>query len=367
MQILLYKLIWIHSNTINSIPNLTVLHCPAYNYYTGHVQELCIELVMDMRRVKQHKDQVRDWSSLPGGLVEKISDNLCLYDYLCFSNVCKSWRSYQEETLQLHCNRSSGFPCLVMSKETESETACCISLLEKNKLLQLEMPTSSGGLFLGCIKDWLIIVKPFIKFSITRMLLLNPFTGSKVDLPNTFSVNSKVVFSGDPEEEEDEKEEGGGDRSEEQHEKEEEVEGDLKLMSLLRQRRRRSDEGAATKKKTSSGSDEEKDEQRRRRRPVPAAKKKSSSGEEEEQLRRRRAAPAKKKIRRRRRKRRRRTSAEEEQSDEEEVQLRRRRRPAPAKKNSSYGEEEEEDQTKNEKEKKKICRRSTTAKKKIGT
>ncbi|KAK3218184.1 hypothetical protein Dsin_012154 [Dipteronia sinensis] len=50
MQILLYKLIWIHSNTINSIPNLTVYIVP----------ELCIELVMDMRRVKQHKDQIVD-------------------------------------------------------------------------------------------------------------------------------------------------------------------------------------------------------------------------------------------------------------------------------------------------------------------
>ncbi|KAK3220453.1 hypothetical protein Dsin_014423 [Dipteronia sinensis] len=182
-------------------------------------RELRIELVMDMRRVKQHKaqvdqyqdwsrlstqrckqykDQVRDWSSLPGGVVEKISDSLCLYYYLCFSNVCKSWRSYQEETLQLHCNRSCGFPCLVMPKETESETACCVSLLEKNKLLQLEMPTSSGGLFWGCIKDWLIIVKPFIKFAIIRMSLLNPFTGSKVDLPNTYSYRTKVVFSGYP-------------------------------------------------------------------------------------------------------------------------------------------------------------------------
>ncbi|KAK1584200.1 hypothetical protein Q3G72_030739 [Acer saccharum] len=102
---------------------------------------------LSTKRCKQHKDQVRDWSGLPGGVVGKISDNLSLYDYLCFSNVCKSWRSYQEETL--HCNRSRGFPWLVMSKETETETITCISLLEKNKLCRLEMPNSSGGTLLG--------------------------------------------------------------------------------------------------------------------------------------------------------------------------------------------------------------------------
>ncbi|KAK0601959.1 hypothetical protein LWI29_029080 [Acer saccharum] len=177
---------------------------------------MCSELVMDITRVKQHKDQdwsrlsnkrckqhkedqVRDWSTLPGGVVGKISDNLSLYDYLCFSNVCKTWRSYQEETITLHRNRRSpGFPWLVMSKETEAQTISSISLLEKNKLWQLEMPCSSGGLFWGCIEDWLIIVKPINDIFLTRMSILNPFTGSEVVLPIKFMVNSKLVFSGDP-------------------------------------------------------------------------------------------------------------------------------------------------------------------------
>ncbi|KAK1577754.1 hypothetical protein Q3G72_024524 [Acer saccharum] len=74
-----------------------------------------------MRRVKQHKaqvDQYQDWSRLS-------------------TNRCKQYKD------------------------------------------QLEMPSSSGGLLWGCIKDWLIIVKPFTKFCMIRMSLLNPFTGSK--------------------------------------------------------------------------------------------------------------------------------------------------------------------------------------------
>ncbi|KAK0599213.1 hypothetical protein LWI29_003317 [Acer saccharum] len=157
------------------------------------------------KRCKQHKDQedqVRDWSRFPGGVVGEISDNLSLYDYLCFSNVCKSWRSYQEETL--HCDRSRGrgFPWLVMSKETETETITCISLLEKNKLCQLEMTNSSGGLFWGCIQDWLIITKPLVEVSVgiikIRMSLMNPFTQSEVVLPDSYNINNKLVFSGDP-------------------------------------------------------------------------------------------------------------------------------------------------------------------------
>ncbi|KAK0595735.1 hypothetical protein LWI29_009514 [Acer saccharum] len=88
---------------------------------------------MDMRRVKQHKaqvDQYQDWSRLS-------------------TNRCKQYKD------------------------------------------QLEMPSSSGGLLWGCIKDWLIIVKPFTKFCMIRMSLLNPFTGSKVDLPSTSFHNIK--------------------------------------------------------------------------------------------------------------------------------------------------------------------------------
>ncbi|KAI9186068.1 hypothetical protein LWI28_013441 [Acer negundo] len=155
---------------------------------------------MDITRVKQHKeDQVRDWATLPGGVVGKIADNLSLYDYLCFSNVCKTWRSYQEETITLHRNqRSPGFPWLVMSMETEAQTLSCISLLEKNKLWQFEMPSSSGELCWGCIEDWLFIVKHINDFFLMRISLLNPFTGSEVVLPIKDMVNSKLVFSGDP-------------------------------------------------------------------------------------------------------------------------------------------------------------------------
>ncbi|KAI9182431.1 hypothetical protein LWI28_025314 [Acer negundo] len=152
---------------------------------------------LSTKRCKQHKHQVRDWSGLPVGLVKTISDNLSLYDYLCFGKVCKSWRSYQEETLQRN-RRSCGFPWLVMAKEIEAQTLSCISFVEKNKLWQLELPTSSGGLIVGCIKDWLMIVKSVCKSTKIRISLLNPFTRSEVVLPATFNVKNKLMFSGDP-------------------------------------------------------------------------------------------------------------------------------------------------------------------------
>ncbi|KAK0600826.1 hypothetical protein LWI29_018761 [Acer saccharum] len=151
---------------------------------------------MDLTRFKQqHKDQARDWSGLPLDLVKKISDNLSVYDYLCFKNVCKSWRSYREEKLQ----RNRGYPCLVMSKENEAQTLSCIIILEKNKIRrQLELPTCSRGQIWGCIEDWLIIAKPVWEITRIRMSLLNPFTRTEVVLPGTFDVENKLVFSGDP-------------------------------------------------------------------------------------------------------------------------------------------------------------------------
>ncbi|KAK0601638.1 hypothetical protein LWI29_025994 [Acer saccharum] len=150
---------------------------------------------MDLTRLKQqHKDQARDWSGLPLDLVKKISDNLSIYDYLCFSNVCKSWRSYQEETLQ----RNRGSPWLLMFKGGEAETLSCISLPEKNKLWQLEMPTFTEAQIWGCIEDWLIITKPFRESTSIKMSLLNPFTQTQVVLTGTFNVEHKLVFSGDP-------------------------------------------------------------------------------------------------------------------------------------------------------------------------
>ncbi|KAK3198078.1 hypothetical protein Dsin_021493 [Dipteronia sinensis] len=51
------------------------------------------------------------------------------------------------------------------------------------------MPNSSGGLFWGCIQDWLIITKPDVEvpgyIMKIRMSLINPFTRTEVVLPDT--------------------------------------------------------------------------------------------------------------------------------------------------------------------------------------
>ncbi|KAK2639547.1 hypothetical protein Ddye_027342 [Dipteronia dyeriana] len=119
---------------------------------------------MDIQKHKHRRGKNKinscDWSRLPRNAIATISDKLSLCDLLSFSNVCKSWRSFQKQTSMMmdYRNPLRGFPWLVMSKETGSEPKRCFSILE-NKLWKMKMPKADGGFIWGSFEDWLIFAK----------------------------------------------------------------------------------------------------------------------------------------------------------------------------------------------------------------
>ncbi|KAK0588603.1 hypothetical protein LWI29_003129 [Acer saccharum] len=152
----------------------------------------------------------RNWSRIPENILAIISDKLSLCDYLSFSNVCISWRSFiLEEILHdedinnvnasISLRRRCGFPWLVMSHDTSgTESRSCFSVLQ-NKSWQKKLPNSNRSFFWGSFQDWLVMVTPFPenKFRL-NIFLLNPFSGIQVLLPETSDFYNKLLFSGDP-------------------------------------------------------------------------------------------------------------------------------------------------------------------------
>ena len=162
-------------------------------------------MVVTYRRRRRHAD----WSALPEGILQVISEKLAVADSLSFSKVCKSWRDFSLESLHYKPS-SQGLPWLCMSGQASTKIRTCSSIFE-NKIRFLDIIKAFGGCLWGSFDDWLIIVRPVygqfwtirqnIPLREIRISLLNPFSGADYLLPAVKNCYHKLALSGNPHEE----------------------------------------------------------------------------------------------------------------------------------------------------------------------
>ncbi|GAY35636.1 hypothetical protein CUMW_017500 [Citrus unshiu] len=162
-------------------------------------------MVVTYRRRRRHAD----WSALPEGILQVISEKLAVADSLSFSKVCKSWRDFSLESLHYKPS-SQGLPWLCMSGQASTKIRTC-SIIFENKIRFLDIIKAFGGCLWGSFDDWLIIVRPVygqfwtirqnIPLREIRISLLNPFSGADYLLPAVKNCYHKLALSGNPHEE----------------------------------------------------------------------------------------------------------------------------------------------------------------------
>ena len=166
---------------------------------------------MEARRKKNHRKRLQrrrneenheeivsvNWAELPRVNLEIIFERLSIVDCISVSNVCKSWRSVFSQ--EVSCWKMSGIPSLLMSGQKDRQKRTCISMAEK-RAWEMELPEAQGKYCWGSFQDWLILVNNPRYLSI-EISLVNPFTGSKINLPSTWDFYHKIVLLGLPSQE----------------------------------------------------------------------------------------------------------------------------------------------------------------------
>ncbi|KAK9273461.1 hypothetical protein L1049_018271 [Liquidambar formosana] len=147
-----------------------------------------------------------DWSRLPKKLLEMIAAELedCIVDYIQFGAVCSSWRSIAVEKRHQINSQTPWllFPISPIEKthydsytRPDKKTRYGLLNLSNEKVYFLDLPKeiSNTHFCIGAYQSWLLMSDED-----NMSFLLNPFTGSQVQIPwkkiAVLSV-SKFVFS----------------------------------------------------------------------------------------------------------------------------------------------------------------------------
>ncbi|XP_017407884.1 putative F-box protein At4g22170 [Vigna angularis] len=150
----------------------------------------------NQEKKKREKKYFNYWSSIPHDILQLIAEKLSFVDCLSMSKVCMSWNAILGE--ELPSTQRQGLPCLLVSGLGNNGTKTCISVLE-NRVWELKLPESCGKYCWGSFCDWLIMVNILFEV-VVKVKLLNPFSGSQIDLPPLGNDYHKMVFSGLPSE-----------------------------------------------------------------------------------------------------------------------------------------------------------------------
>ncbi|CAH1416128.1 unnamed protein product [Lactuca virosa] len=133
---------------------------------------------------------VGPWSHLSNDVLFLVTMQLGIFDFLSFSRVCKSWRSFAL------CNRKSFMASKPpMSMLLSSHGFCCLEDFEGRKLKTI-IPHSSGRKCVGLTCGYLILFGE----ETFDFWLVNPITRHELYfpafcLPNLYMVKATLVFS----------------------------------------------------------------------------------------------------------------------------------------------------------------------------
>lgn len=144
---------------------------------------------------KDKKVIVCDWAGLPEGVLEEISERLPLVDCISFARVCKPWQNIFAE---FPAQQLRGFPWLMSCGESDKMTRSCFSIFQ-NLELEFKMAEAFEWYCWGSFQDWLILAK-LSGDSFLDLILLNPFSKTKIELPKTIDLYHKMVLSTTPSE-----------------------------------------------------------------------------------------------------------------------------------------------------------------------
>ncbi|XP_050210432.1 F-box protein At1g10110-like [Mercurialis annua] len=151
---------------------------------------------------------VPNWSGLDSDLLSEIADRICLRDFIVFGRVCRSWRSVASPE---NFTKSTKVPWLMLDQDKDDRSRrrkffnlsedviyninlpkpprkirSFISDIEKlnpPRKFFLNSKIKEERYFLSS-KGWLLIVEYE-----TQLILLNPFSLSRIDLPHPFPLS----------------------------------------------------------------------------------------------------------------------------------------------------------------------------------
>ncbi|XP_030950845.1 F-box protein SKIP23-like [Quercus lobata] len=133
-----------------------------------------------------------DWTQLPRDILEAISKNLTIYtDYLRFQAVCHTWR-ISVPKIPHHLPPQLPWLMLPLSQQSQSQSHRPFLDLSDHKIHLLNLPEAASHLKRRCGSShgWLVILD-----ETPTILLLNPLTRAKLNLPPLFTFPNVVTFN----------------------------------------------------------------------------------------------------------------------------------------------------------------------------